>query len=60
MGLLRLAPEIREYILSMTNMVGRPTVTERALRPISGLESIKDQVTRFHDLIRHEGQSDNG
>jgi hypothetical protein len=58
MGLLRLAPKIREYILAMTEVVGRPTVTERALRPISGLECIRDQLALFHDLIKHEGWSD--
>jgi len=39
MGLLRLAPEIQEFILSMAEVVGRPSVTERALRPICRLTS---------------------
>lgn len=34
MGMLRLAPEIREQILSMPNGVSRSPVTERMLRPI--------------------------
>lgn len=55
MSLLRLAPEIREYILSMTESVGRPTVTERALRPISRLENTRDQLRRFLDLIERAG-----
>jgi hypothetical protein len=29
MGLLRLAPEIREQILSMPDMAGRPPISER-------------------------------
>jgi hypothetical protein len=34
MGMLRLAPEIKEQILSMPDCVSRPPVTERMLRPI--------------------------
>lgn len=37
MGLLRLAPEIQKYILSMPKTAHRPPVTERALRPITSL-----------------------
>jgi hypothetical protein len=51
MRLLRLAPEIREHILSMPDVVRRPTLTERALRPIAQLENPADQKARFQDLI---------
>jgi hypothetical protein len=34
MGMLRLAPEIQEQILSLPDTVRRPRVTERTLRPI--------------------------
>jgi hypothetical protein len=35
MGLLRLAPEIREKILSLPDTLHRPPITERMLRPIA-------------------------
>ena len=35
MGLLRLAPEIREKILSLPDTFHRPPITERMLRPIA-------------------------
>ncbi len=38
MRLLRLAPEIREKILALPETVGRPAVTERALRPVAQLD----------------------
>jgi hypothetical protein len=49
--MLRLAPEIQQHILSMPEMVRRPAVTERALRPIAQLECVGDQRARFQDLI---------
>ena len=36
MGLLRLAPEIQERVLSLPDLVRRPAITERALRPMVG------------------------
>jgi hypothetical protein len=51
MGLLRLSPEIREHILSMPNMVRRPAITERALRPIMQLEASEDQTASFRELL---------
>ena len=35
MGLLRLAPEIQERVLSLPDLVRRPAITERALRPMA-------------------------
>jgi hypothetical protein len=50
MGLLRLAPEIRQHILSMPDAVRRPAITERALRPIAQLEDLADQKAEFQEL----------
>jgi hypothetical protein len=49
MGMLRLAPEIQEHILSMPDMVRRPAVTERSLRPIAELDA-EDQAGAFKSL----------
>jgi hypothetical protein len=51
MGLLRLAPEIREHLLSLPDMVRRPAITERALRPIAQLENATDQKAKFQELV---------
>ena len=53
MGLLRLAPEIQERVLSLPDMVRRPAITERALRPIAQLKNVTDQKARFEALIEH-------
>jgi hypothetical protein len=52
MGLLRLAPEIQEHVLSLPDMIRRPAITERALRPIAQLERASDQRARFHELVQ--------
>ncbi len=51
MGLLRLAPEIQDHILSLPCTVRRPAISERALRPIALVESLTDQKTEFQELI---------
>ena len=51
LGLLRLTPEIREHILSLPDMVRRPAITERALRPIAQLEDLTDQMAKFWELL---------
>lgn len=51
MSLVRLAPDIQEYVLSLPETVRRPIITERALRPIALLETATDQKTRFQELI---------
>ncbi len=51
MGMLRLAPEIQQHILSMRDVVRRPAITERALRPIAQLENATEQKARFEGLI---------
>ncbi len=51
LGLLRLAAEIQEHILSMPEMVGRPVVSERALRPIAQIEDKRQQMAEFQQLL---------
>jgi hypothetical protein len=51
MGLLRLAPEIREQVLSLPDTVRRPAITERALRPIAQMEDRRVQLQAFEQLI---------
>jgi hypothetical protein len=51
MGMLRLAPEIREKILSTPNAVRRPLVTERVLRPIATITDYHDQIREFHKFL---------
>jgi hypothetical protein len=55
MGLLRLAPEIQQHILSMPDAARPPAVTERALRPIARLAQSKDQIHAFEQLLRSSG-----
>ncbi len=52
-GLLRLAPEIQEHVLSLPDMVRRPAITERALRPIAQLEGAAEQKARFEELVAY-------
>jgi hypothetical protein len=51
MGLLRLAREIQEHVLSLPDMVRRPAITERALRPIAQLQEVNEQRARFEELV---------
>jgi hypothetical protein len=51
MWLLRLAPEIQERVLAMPEVLHRPAISERALRPIAHLENVTDQKARFQELI---------
>lgn len=50
MSLVRLAPEIQEQILSIPDMVLRPAITERALRPIAQNPDPRRQIEMFHAL----------
>ncbi len=52
MGLLRLAPEIQQHILSMPDTARRPAVAERALRPIASLDDSGRQRQAFDSLLR--------
>lgn len=47
MGMLRLAPEIQEQILSIPDSVLSPPVTERLLRPIEAITDHRDQLKKF-------------
>jgi len=51
MGLLRLAPEIREKILSMPNTIRRPQISERMLRPIGTFTDTRDQIREFQRFL---------
>lgn len=57
MGSLRLAPEIQEHVLSLPDLVRRPAITERALRPIAQTQDHSQQLCLFEVLtaqpIRH-------
>ncbi|MBP2680477.1 MAG: hypothetical protein H6Q78_340 [Candidatus Krumholzibacteriota bacterium] len=49
-GLLRLAPEIQEHVLSLPDTVRRSAITERALRPIAQMEDRRAQLQAFEQL----------
>ena len=51
MGMLRLAPEIQERILSMPDGVGHSSLTERMLRPFGTIADQRDQVKEFHKYL---------
>jgi hypothetical protein len=51
MGMLRLAPEIKEQILSMPVGVVRPPVTERTLRRIETKANVRSQLRELHKLL---------
>jgi len=50
-GLLRLAPEIQEKVLTLPDMICQPAITERALRPIALMENMRDQTNQFQKLV---------
>ena len=51
MGMLRLAPEIQQHVLSLPDMARRPAISERALRPIAQIGNIRGQVEEFQKLL---------
>jgi|GEM_PF-466801 len=51
MGMLRLAPEIQERILSMPDGVGRASLTERMLRPFGTIADQRDQILKFQRFL---------
>ena len=51
MSMLRLAPEIQEHILAMSDVVRRPTVTERMLRPLRMVEDQHDQIREYQQFL---------
>ena len=52
LGMLRLAPEIQQHILSMPKTVGRQTISERALRSITMLDAERSNSLRRHLVER--------
>ncbi len=50
MGMLRLAPEIQEHILSLPSTICRSSISERALRHIAQNEDSKQQLAEFRCL----------
>jgi hypothetical protein len=57
MGLLRLAPEIQQHVLSLPDMARRPVITERALRPIAQMADRTAQRSAFAALLEDPGRS---
>jgi len=51
LALLRLAPDIRKSILALAENPSSPAVSEAALRPITRIETAKQQVTAFEEAI---------
>lgn len=51
MGMLRLAPEIQERILSLPDTLNPPQVTERALRPLRTSTNSRDQLWEFQKIL---------
>ena len=51
LDLLRLAPEIQEKILTLTDPLHRRPVTERMLRPIGAIANQHDQLREFHKFL---------
>ena len=51
MGMLRLAPEIRQHILAMPRTAGRPAISERALRSVTKLDDERHQLRAFEEIL---------
>jgi hypothetical protein len=51
MGMLRLDSKIQEHILNMSDVICRPALTERALRPIAQLNGAREQFAAFSKLV---------
>jgi hypothetical protein len=51
MRLARLAPEIQQRILAMSETICQPEITERELQPIAQLDNVADQKAQFQKLI---------
>ncbi|MFX0198728.1 MAG: hypothetical protein ACFFCW_21610, partial [Candidatus Hodarchaeota archaeon] len=52
MSLLRLAPQIQDYLLSLTNYDQLYFFTEKKLRPITQTEDHEAQLEKFEELKR--------
>ncbi len=51
MGMLRLTPMIQKHILSTSDSLHPPRVTERMLRPLEAIADSRDQLREFHKLL---------
>jgi hypothetical protein len=51
MGMLRLAPEIQEHVLSMPDAASRTLISERMLRPIGTIKDNCDQIREFQRFL---------
>lgn len=54
MGMLRLAPEIQQHVLSLPETVRRPAISERALRSIAQIVNPEQQIASFQSLVIHD------
>jgi hypothetical protein len=52
MGLLYLAPEIQKRVLTLPVSVRSTSITERLLRPITGIADHRDQIWEFYKLLK--------
>lgn len=52
MGLLRLAPEIQQRLLTMPKIIGGSMITARSLRPITHVINLEAQIDAFHAILR--------
>jgi hypothetical protein len=52
LGMLRLAPEIQKRVLTLPVSVRRTSITERLLRPITGITDHRDQIQEFYKLLK--------
>jgi hypothetical protein len=55
MGMLRLSPEIQQYILSMPDTGHRSPVTERTLRPLTIIADSREPLREFPMSLRRPG-----
>ena len=51
MGMLRLAPEIRQHILALPRTADRPAISERALRSVTKLDDERHQLCAFEEIL---------
>ena len=51
-AMLRLAPEIQKRILALPASVRSSSVTERLLRPVTGIIDHRGQLQEFHRLLK--------
>jgi transcriptional regulator with XRE-family HTH domain len=52
MNLLKLAPEIQDYLKSLTDPLQIQYFTEKRLRPITKIEDHQEQIRKFDELKR--------